>query len=125
MRKNEFMQRALKRYTPSGRNGSSRITTPATFHIADMYAQMSKALMTSEKPKGMDEVEAEEYQYLLEDQAFPLDEAAIDIHQTNIRRTYDGLYDQWVKKSFSSMAELMPGQYNKPEKVATYVDQIR
>ncbi|AHK17591.1 tetratricopeptide repeat protein [Thalassolituus oleivorans] len=125
VRKNEPMQRALKRYTQAVEMEVLEFTTPATFHIADMYAQMSKALMTSEKPKGMDEVEAEEYQYLLEDQAFPLDEAAIDIHQTNIRRTYDGLYDQWVKKSFSSMAELMPGQYNKPEKVATYVDQIR
>ena len=81
--------------------------------------------MDSERPAGMDELEAEEYQFLLEDQAFPLEEAAIGVHQTNISRTYDGIYDEWVKKSFESMATLMPGQYDKKEKAVTYVDQIR
>ena len=62
---------------------------------------------------------------MLEEQAFPLDEAAIEIHQTNAGRTRDGLYDQWVRQSFGALAELMPGQYNKQEKVLSYVDQIR
>lgn len=124
-RKNKFMQAALKRYTQSVQIGVLEYTTSSTYRIGELYGQLSKALMNSERPKGMDEVEAEEYQFLLEDQAFPLEEAAIEVHQTNSGRAFDGLYDQWVKRSYRSLADLMPGQYNKQERAIGYVDQIR
>src|SRR5690554_7372426 len=80
---------------------------------------MSTALMESERPQGLDELELEEYEFLIEEQVFPLEEAAIQIHQTNSARTRDGLYDRWIKDSFKSLAKLMPGQYNKQERVVT------
>lgn len=124
-RKNKSMQAALARYTQSVEIGVLEFTTSATYRIAELYAQFSKSLINSERPKGLDELEMEEYEYLLEDQAFPLDEAAIEIHQTNAGRTYDGLYDQWVKKSYHALANLMPAQYAKFEKQVRYVEVIR
>ena len=124
-RKNAALQAAQRRYTQAVQLGVLEFTTASTFHLGQLYAQMSKALMQSERPEGLDELELEEYQFLLEEQAFPLDEAAIEIHQTNAGRTRDGLYDNWVRQSFNALAELLPGQYNKPEKVLSYVDQIR
>ena len=124
-KKNKRMQAALERYTQAVKIGVLEYTTSATYRIAELYAEFSKGLMASERPAGLDELELEEYEYLLEDQAFPLEEAAIEIHQTNAGRTYDGLYDQWVKKSYGSLAELMPGQYAKYEKQVSYVDAIR
>ena len=123
--KNSLMQASMQRYTQAVEMEVLDFTTPSTFHIGDMYAQFSRGLLESERPRGMDELEAEEYQFLLEDEAFPLEEAAIRIHQTNIARAYDGLYDEWVKRSFKSLAELMPGQYDKTEKATSYVKQIR
>ena len=119
------MQHALERYKQSIQIGVLEYTTSATFRIAALYHGFSKGLMASERPKGMDELELEEYEYLLEDQAFPLEEAAIEVHQTNAGRTYDGLYDEWVKKSYKSLAELMPAQYAKFEKPVSYVEAIR
>ncbi len=124
-RKNNALQAAQRRYTQAVKLGVLEFTTSSTFYLGQLYAQMSRALMQSERPAGLDELEREEYQFLLEEQAFPLDEAAIEIHQTNAGRTRDGLYDQWVRQSFGALAELMPGQYNKQEKVLSYVDQIR
>ncbi|WP_420590648.1 tetratricopeptide repeat protein [Bacterioplanoides sp.] len=124
-RKNKFMQAALKRYTQAVQLGVLEYTTSSTFRIGELYKQLAKGLMNSERPAGMDEVEAEEYQFLLEDQAFPLEEAAIEVHQTNAGRTYDGLYDSWIKQSYKSLGELMPGQYNKQERAISYVEQIR
>ena len=115
----------MTRYTQAVEMEVRDFTTSSTFHIADMYAQFSKGLLESDRPSGMDELEAEEYQFLLEDEAFPLEEAAIRIHQTNVARAYDGLYDEWVKRSFRALAELMPGQYDKTEKAESYVKQIR
>lgn len=124
-KKNKRMQAALERYTQSVQIGVLEYTTSATYRIAELYAEFSRSLMNSERPTGLDELEMEEYGYLLEDQAFPLDEAAIEVHQTNIGRAYDGLYDQWVKKSFQALAKLMPAQYAKFEKQVKYVDAIR
>lgn len=124
-KKNKHMQHALERYKQAIQIGVLEYTTSATFRIAALYHGFSKGLMASERPAGMDELELEEYEYLLEDQAFPLEEAAIEVHQTNAGRTYDGLYDEWVKKSYKSLADLMPAQYAKFEKPVSYVEAIR
>ena len=33
----------------------------------------------------------------------------------NAARARDGVYDEWVKKSFAALAELKPGRYGKTE----------
>lgn len=124
-RKNAAMQEAIRRYTQATNTDIQEFTTAATYRIAELYAELSRALMASERPRGMDELEQEEYQFLLEDQAFPLTEAAIELHQTNAARTRDALYDEWIKNSFAALAELMPGQYQKTEQMVRYVEQIR
>ncbi len=67
--------------------------------------------MTSERPKGLNEEEIEQYDILLEEQAFPFEEQAIDILLTNTARTQDGIYDLWVRRSFARLAELMPARF--------------
>ncbi|MDK2776477.1 MAG: tetratricopeptide repeat protein [Pseudomonadota bacterium] len=124
-RKNTLLQKALQRYTQAVQIGVLEYTTSATYRIGELYHQLASGLMNSPRPDGLDDVEAEEYQFLLEDQAFPLEEAAIQVHQKNTGRTYDGLYDGWIRRSYRALAELMPGQYDKQEKALTYVDQIR
>jgi TolA-binding protein len=124
-RKNKRMTAALERYTQAVKIGVLEYTTSATYRIAELYSQFSQRLLESERPEDLDELALEEYGYLLEDQAFPLEEAAIEVHQTNAARTFDGLYDQWVKKSFASLAKLMPAQYAKYEKQVSYVNAIR
>ena len=124
-KKNKRMKAALERYTQAVKIGVLEFTTSATFRIAELYSQFGKGLLSSERPPGLDELELEEYGYLLEDQAFPLEETAIEVHQKNAGRTFDGLYDQWVRKSYDSLAKLMPAQYAKFEKQVSYVDAIR
>lgn len=124
-RKNTAMQEAIRRYTQATNTDVQEFTTAATYRIAELYAELSRALMASERPRGMDELEQEEYQFLLEDQSFPLTEAAIELHQANAARTRDALFDQWIDNSFKALAKLMPGQYQKTEQMVRYVEQIR
>ena len=53
---------------------------------------------------------------LLEEQAFPFEEKAIDLYKANTNRAADGIYDDWVKKSFNRLAGLMPARYAKKER---------
>jgi hypothetical protein len=104
--------------------GVSEFTTKANFTIGEIYSQLSKDLMNSQKPTGLDELAMEEYQSLLEEQAYPFEEKAIEIHEANIKRSWDGTYDDWVKQSFNVLAKLLPARYNKTETRVEVSDEI-
>jgi len=114
--KKKRMEYALAAYGGTAAYGVGEVTTAATYEIADLYYQLSQDLMASERPKGLNDEEIEQYDILLEEQAFPFEEQAIDILVTNTARTQDGIYDEWVRKSFARLAQLMPARFAKSER---------
>jgi cellulose synthase operon protein C len=118
--KKRLMTKALKAYAEVMSYKIAELTTESTYQVAEVYNQFAKALMSSQRPKGLSEEELEQYDILLEEQAYPFEEKAIDIHGSNIRRTKDGIYDKWVKKSLKLLAILQPIRYAKTEKVEDY-----
>jgi tetratricopeptide (TPR) repeat protein len=124
-RKQKAMQRVIKEYTAIADYGVSEFSTASTHRIADAYYRMSKDLMNSERPKGLDELELEQYDILLEEQAYPFEETSIEVYETNVARTVDGVYDDWVKESFKKLATIMPARYAKDEQVEGYADVLQ
>ena len=119
------MEETLKAYTVAADYGVADVSTAATFHIATVYRDFGKALMTSERPRKLSKVEREQYNVLIEEQAFPFEEKATELHELNARRAATGLYDRWVKASFDALRELRPVRYGKLERVEGVVDAIR
>ncbi|WOX04206.1 tetratricopeptide repeat protein [Microbulbifer pacificus] len=103
--------------------GIAEFTTAANFRLAEVYRQLSRDLMDSQRPNGLNPLELEQYEILLEEQAFPFEEKAIELHEANIQRTADGVYDKWVKSSFSSLENLLPARYRKPESTEEWSDE--
>ncbi len=122
--KKSRMETALAAYGATADYDVAEVTTAATFEIADLYYQLSQSLMNSERPASLTDEEVEQYDILLEEQAFPFEEQAIDIFSANVMRTVDGIYDDWVRKSFTRLAELMPARYAKSERSETLVGQL-
>jgi tetratricopeptide (TPR) repeat protein len=114
-KKKKAMERAMAAYTKTNDYGVQQFSTLSTYRMAQIYVQLSADLMSSERPNNIDELALEQYEILLEEQAYPFEEKAIAIHESNTRRSWDGIYDEWVKKSFSSLAELLPARYAKSE----------
>ena len=119
------MEETLKAYAVAADYGVADVSTAATFHIAVVYRDFGKALMASERPKKLSKVEREQYNVLIEEQAFPFEEKATELHELNARRAATGLYDRWVKASFDALRELRPVRYGKLERVEGVVDAIR
>jgi tetratricopeptide (TPR) repeat protein len=113
--KRSAMEAALKDYTAAADYQVAGVTTAATFESAELYRQLGKDLMSSERPKNLSKEEMEQYDVLLEEQAFPFEEKAIKLHEVNTSRAKDGTYDEWVQKSFAALAQLDPGRYGKVE----------
>lgn len=114
-RKRAALEKALKAQEQILTYGVAEFTTEASFKIGEIYAQLSRDLMASQRPKELDELALEQYEILLEEQAYPFEEKAIEIHQANIQRSWKGTYDAGVKRSFDALAKLLPARYNKPE----------
>jgi TolA-binding protein len=119
------MQEALTAYRSAADYGVAEVTTAANYEIAELYHALSKDLYASERPPELSQDELEQYDLLLEEQAFPFEEEAIKLHEVNAARTADGLYDEWVKKSLTALAGLLPARYAKAEIGETVVDAIR
>ena len=123
--KRKAMEAALKAYEGAADYQVAEVTTAATFESAELYRQLGKDLMSSERPKKLNKDELEQYDVLLEEQAFPFEEKAIKLHEVNVARAKDGTYDEWVQKSFTALAQLNPGRYGKVEIGEQLVESIR
>jgi tetratricopeptide (TPR) repeat protein len=119
------MEKVLTAYGRALDYGVAEVTTAATFGMGELYRQLGIDLMASERPNGLDAEAKEQYDVLLEEQAFPFEEKAIELHETNARRTGDGVYDEWVQRSFDVLAKLKPARYAKAEKSEDYVPTLR
>lgn len=114
--KKELMEDVISAYTGAADYGVAEVTTAATFRLGEVYEQFSAALMQSDRPKELDADALEQYEILLEEQAFPFEEKAIDLHKANADRASNGVYDEWVRRSFEQLARLMPARYAKQER---------
>ncbi len=123
-RKKKQMQIALDAYQAASRYKVEQVTTAATYWTARIYHDFSKALMESDRPPKLSAEELEQYDILLEEQAFPFEEQAIETYELNVTRITDGVYDEWVKKSLAELTKLAPAQYVKAERSESLVQNI-
>jgi cellulose synthase operon protein C len=114
--KKQRMDDLLKAYAAASEAGVAEVTTAATFRTAALYADFGQALIKSERPKKLSKLEREQYDVLLEEQAFPFEEKAIELHEANARRTASGVWDEWVRQSLQALAGFKPVRYAKPER---------
>lgn len=119
------LEEALSAYGKAADYGVAEVTTAATFSIGEIYSDFGQALMNSDRPSELSAEELEQYDILLEEQAYPFEEKAIEIHEANVQRIGDGTYDDWVKASLAKLAVLVPARYNKAERSEKIVANIR
>ncbi|HSW34004.1 MAG TPA: tetratricopeptide repeat protein, partial [Steroidobacteraceae bacterium] len=113
--KKKALEAALAGYGRAAEYGIARVTTEASFAMADLYRHLGQSLMESERPGDLSAEELEQYDLLLEEQAYPFEEKAIGIHEKNAGRAAAGVYDDWVKKSYAALAQMKPGRYARIE----------
>jgi TolA-binding protein len=122
--KRSLMEDVIEVYTKLADYGVADVTTAATFRLGEVYQIFSADLMNSERPTNLDDAALEQYDILLEEQVYPFEEKAIDLYKANADRAPDGVYDEWVRKSFDRLASLMPGRYAKSERSENVVTAL-
>jgi TolA-binding protein len=123
--KKDAVEKAIAQLTAASDYNFAAVTTAATYELGVLYQDFSKALLASERPKRQSAIEREQYDLLLEEQAFPLEEKAIQWHETNLQRVGQGVYTEWVARSLQALAQMAPGKYGKREQTAEAYDELR
>ena len=100
------------------------VTAAATFYMAEVYFDFSRSLADSERPADLSPAERPGYESALEEEAFPFEERAIEVHEKNLELLASGLYNPWIEKSLSRLAELKPGRYAKFEASSGWIASI-
>ncbi len=122
--KRRAMEAAIAAYKEVAACDVAETTTAATFETAELYHTLAKDLLASERPKKLNADEREQYDTLLEEQAFPFEEQAIAIHEINARRASEGVYDDSVRRSFDALAKLEPARLGKSERSENWITAL-
>ncbi|HVS77313.1 MAG TPA: tetratricopeptide repeat protein [Steroidobacteraceae bacterium] len=122
--KRKAMERAMAAYRLAATYDVAEVTTAATYQMAGLYQTLAHDVLASERPRNLSGQELDEYNSLLEDQVFPFEEQAIKIYGVNAARTQQGIYDEWVRKSFTALAQLDPARYGKTEQMSDVVTTL-
>jgi tetratricopeptide (TPR) repeat protein len=123
--KKQKMEEAVKAYTEAANYGIEEVTTASVYWLGEIYNKFGKELLNSERPQGLSSEELEQYDILLEEQAYPFEEKSINIHESNAERAKSGTYDEWVQKSFAALSVLRPVRYAKPERSELFAEVNR
>ncbi len=124
-RKKKRMKAAIAGFTELLDYQVGDVTAAATYYMAEIYLHFSESMMESERPDKLSPLELEQYELVLEEQAYPFEEKSIDVHEKNIELLTLGVYNPWIDKSIARLAKMMPARYDKAEESIGYLDTMK
>lgn len=123
-RKKELFQRVATAYNQAADYGVPEVITAARLGLGQLYADFGQALLTSERPPDLDKEELETYDIMLEEQAFPFEEKAIELHQSNLTLMPQLGLTPAIRASLAALATMKPGQYARSEQRVLWVEEM-
>jgi len=123
-KKKRYMQEAIKAYSKLVDFEVADVTAAATYYMAEIYYDFSRALAKSERPKNLNAMEREQYELALEEQIYPFEEKAITMHKKNIELIQVGVFSNWIDKSIAKLGKLVPASYARAEASTGFVESI-
>ncbi|MBI4714696.1 MAG: tetratricopeptide repeat protein [Nitrospirae bacterium] len=124
-KKKTLLKEVLEGYTAAAKYRIDEITTASAFRMGEVLEHFRDALLGSERPADLTPEQLEQYDFLLEEQAYPFEEKAIAAYESNPRRTQEtGVYDRWIRESYSRLAVLLPVRYQRVEQGERFTGEI-
>ncbi|RMJ06168.1 Outer membrane protein assembly factor BamD [Marinobacter litoralis] len=99
------------------------VVTEVLFRRAELYRVLAADLMASEVPAELNELETMQYQMLLEEEAYPVEERAMELHTQNHQKIRTHGYDEWVGQSLEALAAMHPGRYSRNLRWMTWAEK--
>ncbi|MDO3722374.1 tetratricopeptide repeat protein [Marinobacter sp. chi1] len=112
-RKQVALESARQRFLEAEKFGDEVVRSESLYRRAELYRGLAQDLMASSVPDDLNEMEAMQYQMLLEEEAYPFEEKAIRLHSDNHQRIASIGFNAWIGRSLDALAKMNPGRYDR------------
>ena len=102
-RKNKALRDAVSRYQMAADYGILEFLTMSSVKIADLYETFAKDLRAVPAPKGLSAEEKTMYKQIIEEQAGPFVDLAVELYESNVSHAWAGKYKYWIKKRYAKI----------------------
>ncbi len=113
-RKRDALTTAFEAYQRAVALGVAEVVTDAGYRAATLFEDFAAQLLATPRP-DLDAKALEEYELLLEEQAYPFEERAIELHASNARLIPTVGLDRGTRASLAALARLSPGRWSRKE----------
>lgn len=112
-RKQRALEQAQSYFLEAESFAGEAVQSEVLYRRAELYRILARDLMASEVPQELNELETLQYQMLLEEEAYPLEERAMELHSRNHGRIARQGFDAWIERSLEALADMHPGRYSR------------
>jgi hypothetical protein len=110
--KADRLQAANKIFLEIVQMGDPEWAIAGLYRVGQTYQLFSEALFAAPKPKGLTRQEQDLYQIKLEEQAFPVEDKAVEAFEKGLNKAYElGSYGQWAQLIRKELSRYRPNQY--------------
>ncbi|MEM6730512.1 MAG: tetratricopeptide repeat protein, partial [Myxococcota bacterium] len=104
-----------KKYTQVLAIGAGDFGIASLYRIGRIYQDLAQGIYDSQCPRRLTEDQCMLYQSALQEQAFPLEEKAIEAYNKALDKAYElGLYNEWLAKTTEALKVYEPGKFPQP-----------
>ncbi len=112
--KQKALEETSSLYLEAIRLGDAETVSASLHRLGEGFEEFRTAILSSPPPKGLTEAEREEYAFLLEERAAPIEEKAVEAYARNLRQAVAlDLRNEWVGKSRERLVALRPARFAK------------
>ncbi len=123
LKKTKLLRDIERAYTAILALGNGDYGIAALTRIGLAYNDLSKALFDAPVPAGLSEEQREIYQSELQNQAFPVEEKAIEAFSTALQKSRElHLYNDWAQVAQDRLAGFKPSEFPELHKFPVNAD---
>lgn len=112
--KRAALEEASAFFVEAARLGDDEIVSAALHRLGEGLENFRLAVLASPPPPGLSDRESEEYRFLLEERAAPIEEKAVEAYVRNLREAVRrDFFSPWVGKSAARLKELRPAWFGR------------
>jgi tetratricopeptide (TPR) repeat protein len=124
MKKTRLLNSLLKDYTDIARYGIIGLLPRIYFQMGTILENFRDSILEAERPKDLTEEEMKEYNFLLEERAYPYEEQAVKAYEMGLEvGKKQVVRDEWVDKSLERLIYLRPAIYKREPAETTPLDK--
>jgi tetratricopeptide (TPR) repeat protein len=117
MKKEALLRELLENFSYVIKSGIAELLPESYYNVGVVFENFKDSIIESERPKGLTSEELEEYEFLLEEKAYPFEEKAVKAYESGLKASIElgqsGVVSGLTTKAIERLAGLRPALYRR------------